>query len=30
MDEEQAVFEQLTLRDTKKWSCAVLKAPSDV
>ena len=26
MDEEQAVFEQLTLSDFKKWSSAALKA----
>ena len=25
MDEEQAVFEQLTLSDSKKWSSAALK-----
>ena len=26
MDEEQAVFEQLTLSDFKKWSATALKA----
>ena len=25
MDEEQAVFEQLTRSDFKKWSCTALK-----
>ena len=30
MDEEQAVFEQLTLSDLKKWSSAALKAHSQV
>ena len=30
MDEEQAVFEQLTLSDSKKWSYAALKAHSKV
>ena len=30
MDEEQAVFEQLTLSDSKKWSSAALKAHSKV
>ena len=30
MDEEQAVFEQLTLSDFKKWSSTALKAHSQV
>ena len=30
IDEEQAVFEQLTLSDFKKWSSTVLKAHSKV
>ena len=28
MDKEQAVFEQLTLSDFKKWSSTALKIPS--
>ena len=30
MDEEQATFEHLTLRDFKKWSSTALKAQSQV
>ena len=30
MDEEQAVYEQLTLSDFKKWSTTALKAHSQV
>ena len=30
MDVEQAVFEQLTLRDFKKWGFTALKARSQV
>ena len=30
MDEEQAVYEQLTLSDFKKWSSTALKAHSQV
>ena len=30
MDEEQAVFERLTLNDFKKWSSTALKAHSQV
>ena len=30
MDEEQAVFEQLTLSDFKKWSSTALKTHSQV
>ena len=30
MDEEQAVFEQLTLSDSKKWGSTALKAHSKV
>ena len=30
MDEEKAAFEQLTLRDFKKWSSTALKAWSQV
>ena len=30
MDEEQAVFEQLTLRDFKKWNSTALKADPKV
>ena len=30
MDEEQAVYEQLTLSDFKKWSTTTLKVHSQV
>ena len=30
MEEERAVFEQLTLRDFKKWSSTVLTAHSHI
>ena len=30
MDEEQAIFEQLTISDLKKWSSRALKAHSQV